>query len=126
MPQKLWLTLLTLQAPQGADGKLFVNLEGQSGNIESIYTFYRNIKDSISGSSVNLQKLSLAKNSALPFEAIPDGDLPENSVVSGFEENSNDIILSSNADFYEFIISSKTLKELERMKAPKGDGKKKK
>ena len=114
-PSKLWLTSVIIDN--------YVKIEGRSGNIESIYTFFRNIKDSISETNVKLQKLSLAtaESADLPsdLELLKDEDLPENTDNAGalgeFTENSNDIILSSNADFYEFVISDKTPKELEEM-----------
>lgn len=117
MPQKLWLTSLTLSSSQ-------VEINGQADNIESIYTFFRNIKDSISASPVKLQKLGLANASSILDVAIEKGDLPENGSGIDFEENSNDIILSSNADFYEFLISDKTPEELEKAKNPKKKSKK--
>ncbi len=125
-PSKLWLTSVIIDN--------YVKIEGRSGNIESIYTFFRNIKDSISETNVKLQKLSLAtaESADLPsdLELLKDEDLPENTDNAGalgeFTENSNDIILSSNADFYEFVISDKTPKELEEMldKALKAKNKK--
>lgn len=133
MPQKLWLTYLSL-AHLGFDDKyIHVDLEGQADNIESIYAFYRNLRENIeeptsSSDKVKLQKLALAKiNPPKVSEDFEDGDLPENGLGDlVFNENSNDIILSSNADFYEYIISNKSPKELERMKAPKDTGDKKK
>ena len=121
MPAKLWLTSFSLGN--------YIDIEGRADNIESIYTFYRNIKEVVSESPAKLQKLGLASDSAnLNFQPEDEKDLPENGLdgVPTFEENSNDIILSSNADFYEFIISDKTPKELERLKKPKASNDKKK
>lgn len=86
IPQKLWLTKLSLGD--------FTTIEGQADNIESIYRFYRNIKDYNQGSDVVLQKLALASKSKLT--AIDDEDILETESV----------ITSLNADFYEFKISN--------------------
>lgn len=121
MPTKLWLTSFSLGN--------YIDIEGRADNIESIYTFYRNIKEVVSESPAKLQKLGLASDSAnLNFQPEDEKELPENGLdgVPTFDENSNDIILSSNADFYEFIISDKTPKELERLKKPKTSNDKKK
>ena len=120
MPAKLWLTAFTI-----CDD--YINMEGRADNIDSIYSFYRNIKDSITDSNVKLQKLALATIEAndLPDDLtiIDDKELPENGddeegvvPLDVFTENSNDIILSSNADFYEFMISDKTPKQISDMK----------
>jgi len=116
MPKKLWLTSLTLSNSH-------VELSGQADNIESIYTFFRNIKDAISGTPVKLQKLGLANAEGLTAPVLSDEELPENNDMYSFDENSNDIILSSNADFYEFLISDKTAEQIARMKSPKADKK---
>ena len=122
MPKKLWLNSLTI-----CDD--YINMEGNADNIESIYTFYRNIKDSVSDSNLKLQKLALANysiNSASSdLTILDDKELPENGESSGlldeFTENSNDIILSTNADFYEFMISDKSPKELNKILKSKAE-----
>ena len=128
MPAKLWLTTLTLCDQ-------YINMEGRADTIDSIYTFYRNIKDNITDSNVKLQKLTLAtiEENSLPANLssiLSENDLQENSdeeiPADLFTENSNDIILSSSADFYEFIISDKTPKELRNLTKPKTDAKDKK
>ena len=85
IPQKLWLTKLNL-------GK-HVTIDGQADNLESVYSFFRNIKDYNADSKVKLQKLGLATNS--------------NMITLSEEEafNTNSIITSMDADFYEFKIS---------------------
>lgn len=82
IPKKLWLTSLDL-------GKKLI-IRGQADNLESIYSFYRNIKDYNAGSNVKLQKLALASNGSK--KAISNTD-------------SDDVITSLNADYYEFVIS---------------------
>lgn len=85
IPKKLWLTKLEL-------GK-YTTIEGQADNLESVYSFFRNIKDYNPSSKIKLQKLGLATNSNLAA-------LAENE---SFDMDS--IITSMNADFYEFRIS---------------------
>lgn len=85
IPKKLWLTKLNL-------GKN-VTIEGQADNLESVYSFFRNVKDYNPESKVKLQKLGLATSS----------NLITLSEEEAFDTNS--IITSMNADFYEFKIS---------------------
>ena len=83
IPKKLWLTHLKLSDK--------TTIEGQADNLESVYAFFRSIKDYDPDSEIKLQKLGLASNST---KAIPETD------------NDTDSILTSlNADFYEFKIS---------------------
>ena len=86
IPKKLWLTKLEL-------GK-HITIEGQADNLESVYSFFRNIKDYNPNSDIKLQKLGLATNSKL-------------TTLSEEEAFDTDSIISSmNADFYEFRISN--------------------
>ena len=82
IPKKLWLTSLDL-------GKKLI-IKGQADNLESIYSFYRNIKDYNPNSNIKLQKLALATNGSKKI--VNDSD-------------SDDVITSLNADYYEFVIS---------------------
>ncbi len=88
IPKKVWLTSLDL-------GKN-TTIEGQADNLESIYSFYRNIKDYDSNSKIKLQQLGLATRSKL-------STLTEDE---GFDTDS--ILTSMNADFYQFRISDNT------------------
>lgn len=124
MPQKMWLNHMTLANISDKSKNIHVDIEGQADNIESIYSFYRNIKDSIGSTDVKLQKLSLATIKSTTEGFSFDKDLPGNT--GEFTENSNDIMLSSNADFYEFVISEMSPKELDRLKNPETTNKKKK
>ena len=90
IPKKLWLTRLKLSDK--------ITIEGQADNLESVYAFFRSIKDYNPESKVKLQKLSLATST--PMSAI---DTEE--VMTNLEDNTDDILTSLNADFYEFIIS---------------------
>ena len=82
IPKKLWLTHLKLGDK--------ITIDGQADNLESVYSFYRNIKDYNPNSDITLQKLGLAtKNS---------------QDLSDFDTES--ILTSLNADFYEFSISN--------------------
>lgn len=87
IPKKLWLTSLNL-------GR-YTTIEGQADNLESVYSFYRNIKDYNPNNSIKLQHLGLATASS-KLKAITDDEL--------FDTDS--IITSMNADFYEFRISN--------------------
>ncbi|MCQ2753589.1 MAG: hypothetical protein MJ231_00910 [bacterium] len=85
IPKKLWLTRLVF-------GEHTV-IEGQADNLESVYGFYRNIKDYDSDSKIKLQKLGLASSSKL-------------TNINAEEKFDTDSILTSlNADYYQFRIS---------------------
>ncbi len=86
IPKKLWLTNLSLGQ--------HTTIEGQADNLESVYSFFRNIKDYNPTSDIKLQKLGLATNSKL--QALTEEE--------AFDTDS--IITSMNADFYEFRISN--------------------
>lgn len=87
IPKKLWLTHLKL-GPE-------VVIEGQADNLESVYSFFRNIKDyNLEENDLKLQKLGLASHSK--------GAISGNS--DSFDTES--ILTSLNADFYEFRISN--------------------
>ena len=87
IPQKVWLTYLKLSDK--------TTIEGQADNLESIYAFFRNIKDYGANSStpIKLQKLALASSSKLT-ELNSDGELDTDSILS-----------SMSANYYEFMIS---------------------
>ena len=57
IPQKLWLTSLNLSDT--------ITIDGQADNLESIYSFFRNIKDYNPNSKIKLQKLSYATKSKM-------------------------------------------------------------
>jgi len=86
IPQKLWLTHLNFGDK--------TTIEGQADNIESVYAFYRNVKDIIpdagSNSELMLQKLSLATT--------------DNQSFTEFDPES--LLTMLDADFYEFCISN--------------------
>ena len=86
IPKKLWLTHLNFNDK--------VTIEGQADNLESVYAFFRSLKDYNPDSKIELQELSLASNSA-PLEINNDEDLEVDSVLT-----------SLNADFYQFKISN--------------------
>lgn len=85
IPKKLWLTHLQL----GQN----TTIEGQADNLESIYAFFRNIKDYNPDSKIKLQKLGLASKSKL-VELAEDESFDTDSILT-----------SMSADFYEFRIS---------------------
>ena len=85
IPKKLWLTGLKL-------GKN-TTIEGQADNLESVYSFFRNIKDYNPDSQIKLQKLALASNSNIA------------ALTESGNFDTDSIITSMNADFYEFRIS---------------------
>lgn len=82
IPQKLWLTHLNLGDK--------TTIEGQADNIESVYAFFRNIKDYSPDSDVSLQKLGLATS----------------GVPNMKELDTESILTMLDADFYEFCISN--------------------
>jgi len=87
IPKKLWLTALKLGDQ--------VTIEGQADNLESVYGFFRNIKDYNPSSPIKLQKLGLAgKQSGL-------------GEISGDNFDTESVLTTMNADFYEFKISDK-------------------
>lgn len=91
IPKKLWLTALKLGDQ--------VTIEGQADNLESVYGFFRNIKDYNPSSPVKLQKLGLAgKQNAAGYSEIP-----------GEEFDTESVLTTLNADFYEFVISDKAI-----------------
>lgn len=87
IPQKLWLTHLKLGDK--------TTIEGQADNIESIYAFYRSIKDYNPSSNISLQDLGLATAGHKDFSDI------------GFDDTAT-ILSSLDADFYKFKISDDT------------------
>lgn len=89
IPKKLWLTALKF------DDK--VTIEGQADNLESIYSFFRSVKDYNPDSKIELQSLSLASNSSK--SPVKDEDFEIDSEVDS-------VLTSMNADFYEFRISN--------------------
>lgn len=92
IPEKLWLTRLDL-------GQNII-IEGQAGNLESVYSFFRSIKDYNLESNLQLQKLKVATNS----------NLVTLTEKEAFDTDS--IITSMNSDSYEFRISNTTDTEI--------------
>lgn len=101
IPQKLWLTNLEL-------GK-YTTIEGQADNLESIYSFFRSIKDYNPKSAIKLQSLGLATTSKLTTLS-QEGDFDTNSILT-----------TMNADFYKFRISDAPIVKKDVKK--KGDNK---
>ena len=91
IPKKLWLTHLKLGEK--------TTIEGQADNLESVYAFFRSIKDYNPNSDITLQKLGLA--------AVGSKKITE------LEKDA--ILTTLDADFYEFRISN----EPEEQKKPK-------
>ena len=86
IPQKLWLTYLEL-------GKN-ITIEGQADNVESIYSFIRNVKDYNPEAGLKLQTLDLATKS----------NVSNLTLEEGFDTET--IMSSMNADFYTFRLSN--------------------
>ena len=78
--------------------------------MESVYAFFRSIKDYNPESDIKLQKLGLATNSKVQ-------NLDDNS--SDFDTDS--ILTSLNADFYEFRISNEPEVKKEDLEKKEGD-----
>lgn len=89
IPKKLWLTHLKLGDK--------TTIEGQADNLESVYSFFRSIKDYDPNSAIKLQKLGLASKSSIQLPEGEDGEFDTDSILT-----------SLNADFYEFKISDDT------------------
>ena len=104
IPQKLWLTYLNL----GGEGN--TTISGQAENLESVYSFYRNIKDYDADSKLKLQRLNLATKSS--SKSI--------SPSENFEVDS--ILTSLNADYYEFKISDVPEEEKVKVDAQNENG----
>ena len=83
IPRKLWLTELDLGQ--------YTTIKGQSDNLESVYSFFRKIKEYNPESGIKLQRLGFSTNS-------------KNKSISSFDTDS--IITSMDADYYEFVISN--------------------
>ena len=90
IPKKLWLTRLKLSEK--------TTIEGQADNLESVYAFFRSIKDYDPNSGIKLQKLGLASKTEIP-PAQTYGDV---------EFDTDSILTTLNADYYEFIISDES------------------
>lgn len=93
IPKKLWLTHLQLSDK--------TTIEGQADNLESVYAFFRSIKDYSPNSDIKLQKLGLASNTEMPAPQT-EGD--------NVEFDTDSILTTLNADYYEFIISDEAPK----------------
>lgn len=86
IPKKLWLTALDL-------GDV-VSIKGQADNVESIYSFLKNLNDYDAGSRLSLQKLVTASNSSLT-ELTDNGEIDAETLMNTMEAN-----------FYEFEVSN--------------------
>ena len=104
IPHKLWLTSLKL-----GDN---VTIEGQADNLESIYSFFRSLKDYTPNSGIKIQKLGLASKSKI--EVIDEEKMDTSSIVN-----------SMNANFYQFRISD-TTEEVDESEKDSKDKKNKK
>lgn len=112
IPKKLWLTHLKFSDK--------TTIEGQADNLESVYAFFRSVKDYDPESDIKLQKLGLASN-AVPKVIEKDAENSENSdKTDDFEVDS--ILTSSNADFYEFRISNEPEVKKEDLKKKDENG----
>lgn len=105
IPKKLWLTSLEL-------GK-YTTIEGQADNVESVFSFYRNVKDYNPQAGISLQKLDLASKSKVSTLTAEDG----------FDTET--IISSMDADFYSFRISNGPMKQKAKVKTEKAEKTKK-
>lgn len=103
VPKKLWLTYFVAKD----DGKF--NIKGQAKNVEDVYTFYKNMKDSLINTQLRLHKLELTGNSEGEEDIVPlsssnydfeitnmseadmnsPAEAPQNNEESNNEENNN-------------------------------------
>lgn len=96
IPKKLWLTHLKLSDK--------TTIEGQADNLESVYAFFRSVKDYDPNSGIKLQKLGLATTG--PTQLLSDDDIVS---ANNTDFDTDSILTSLNADFYEFIISDEAI-----------------
>ena len=97
IPQKLWLTHLKLGDK--------ITIDGQADNIESIYGFFRNIKDYNASSDITLQRLGLA--------------MSDSQKLKDFDKES--LLTTLDADFYEFSISNDPNNAVQQQQPKKDD-----
>lgn len=102
IPKKLWLTSLKLGDK--------TTIEGQADNLESVYAFFRSIKDYDPNSAIKLQKLGLASKSSVQLLEGEDGEFDTDSILT-----------SLNADFYEFRISDDNSTEKKEQSSDSGN-----
>lgn len=96
IPEKLWLTNVRL-------GEKVV-ISGQADNIESVYSFFRNIKDYNLDEKLKLQKLGLALSKK------------SSTIQSDSSFDTESILTSMNADSYEFKFSNVPEEDVEQEK----------
>lgn len=102
IPKKLWLTHIKFGDK--------TTIEGQADNLESVYAFFRSIKDYNPESEIKLQKLGLASSSQ-----------PQILDDSSQDFETDSILTSMNADFYEFRISDEPEVKKEDLKKDASD-----
>lgn len=90
VPKKLWLTYFTAKD----DGK--IDVKGEATNVEDVYTFYRNMKDSLIDTKLRLHKLEM-KSTSVDEAVTIDPNAPSD---------------------YEFEITNMTASELNPQAAP--------
>lgn len=93
VPRKLWLTYFVTKE----DGK--IDVKGESTNVEDVYTFYRNMKDSLIDTKLRLHKLEL-KSKSVDDAVTIDPNQPSD---------------------YEFEITNMTAEELNPPKPAEGE-----
>ncbi len=97
VPKSLWVTYFTAQD----DGK--IDIKGDSENVEDIYTFFKNMKDSLINTKLRLHKLEMKTNSIdeavtidpnqptdYEFEITNMTDSEVNSLTSGSDKKTDD------------------------------------
>lgn len=90
IPNKLWITYYMSNEADKID------IKGKSANVESVYTFYKNLKQMVNNSDIKLRKLEIAS------ESLDD-------VVSN---------ISSGPKYYDFEITNMSEAELNPPAAP--------
>ena len=97
VPKSLWVTYFTAKD----DGK--IDIKGDSENVEDIYTFFKNMKDSLINTKLRLHKLEMKTNSIdeavtidpnqptdYEFEITNMTDSEVNSLTSGSDKKTDD------------------------------------
>lgn len=84
IPNKLWVTYYTTNENNGID------IKGKSSDVESVYQFYKNMKQLVNNSDIKLYKLEMASDSL-------------DDMIDGF---------SSGPKYYSFEITNMTAEQL--------------
>ena len=119
VPKKLWLTYFIAKD----DGK--IDIKGETSNVEDVYTFYKNMKDSLINTQLRLHKLELQSGSGDDVELIQNSNykfeitnmskselLPPSQIEDGSQNADDDQQEESEGDDQEGQLLNKPLLNL--------------